>query len=98
MHIALVTCVRGEHLDDLAAHAAGLAAARHLRVVPARTVVFEDATAGIEAARAGGFGRIIGVGVAEHARALRAHGAHAMVADLAEVWLEGRRPGAEIAV
>jgi HAD superfamily hydrolase (TIGR01509 family) len=75
-----------------------LVAAQRLRAAPSRTVVVEDATAGIEAARAGGFGCIIGVGVAEHATALREHGAHAVVADLAWVRLEGRRPSAGIAV
>jgi alpha,alpha-trehalase len=75
-----------------------LEAVRRLGVPPARAVVFEDATAGVEAGRAGGFGLVVGVGHAEHAAALRARGAHAVVADLAEVKLEGRRPGARIAV
>jgi alpha,alpha-trehalase len=75
-----------------------LEAARRLGVPPARTVVFEDATAGVEAARAGGFGLVVGIGAAEHAAVLRARGAHAVVADLAEVQLEGRRPNARIAV
>lgn len=75
-----------------------LEAARRLGVPPARAAVFEDATAGVEAGRAGSFGLVIGIGAAEHARALRAHGAHAVVADLAEVRLEDRRPGATVAV
>jgi alpha,alpha-trehalase len=65
-----------------------LEAARRLGVSPARAVVFEDATAGVEAGRAGGFGLVVGVGAAEHAGALRAAGAHAVVADLGEVRLE----------
>jgi alpha,alpha-trehalase len=73
-------------------------AARRLGVPPARAAVFEDATAGVEAGRAGNFGLVIGIGTAEHATALRAHGAHAVVADLAEVRLEDRRPGATVAV
>jgi beta-phosphoglucomutase-like phosphatase (HAD superfamily) len=75
-------------------------AAVHARacVPPARAAVFEDATAGIAAGRAGSFGLVIGIGAAEHATALRAHGAHAVVADLAEVYLEDRRPGATVAV
>ena len=54
----------------------------------------EDATSGVEAGRAGGFGLVVGVGAGEHAAALRARGAHAVVADLAEVRLRGRRSGA----
>jgi alpha,alpha-trehalase len=38
-----------------------LEAARRLGAPPLHVVVFEDATAGIAAARAGGFGRVIGV-------------------------------------
>jgi trehalose 6-phosphate phosphatase len=75
-----------------------LEAARRLGVPPARAVVFEDATSGVEAGRAAGFGLVVGVGAAEHATELRARGAHVVVADLAEVQLEGRRPGARIAV
>jgi beta-phosphoglucomutase family hydrolase len=75
-----------------------LEAARRLGAAPARAVVFEDATAGVEAGRAGGFGLVVGVGAAEHAAALRARGAHVVVADLAEVRLEGRRPDARTAV
>ncbi len=75
-----------------------LEAARRLGVLPARAAVFEDATAGVAAGRAGSFGVGIGIGAAEHATALRAHGAHAVVADLAEVHLEDRRPGATVAV
>jgi len=75
-----------------------LEAARRLGMLPARAAVFEDATAGVAAGRAGSFGLGIGTGAAEHATALRAHGAHAVVADLAEVHLEDRRPGATVAV
>jgi beta-phosphoglucomutase family hydrolase len=75
-----------------------LEAARRVGVLPARAVVFEDATAGVEAGRAGGFGLVIGVGAGAHAAALRAAGAHAVVADLAEVQLDGHRPTARLAV
>jgi beta-phosphoglucomutase family hydrolase len=67
-----------------------LEAARRLDASPDRAVVFEDATAGVEAARAGVFGLVVGVGAAEHAAALRASGADAVVADLGHVRLEGR--------
>jgi alpha,alpha-trehalase len=68
-----------------------LEAARRLGVPPARSVVFEDATAGVEAGRAGGFGLVVGIGAGEHAAALLERGAHAVVADLAAVRLAGRR-------
>jgi beta-phosphoglucomutase family hydrolase len=65
-----------------------LEAARRLDASPTRTAVFEDAAAGVEAAHAGGFGLVIGVGAAAHARELLEHGADAIVADLGEVQLE----------
>lgn len=62
-----------------------LACAAWLRTSPPRCAVFEDATAGIAAARAGGFGVIIGVGVGEQAARLRTAGAHAVVASALDV-------------
>jgi alpha,alpha-trehalase len=59
-----------------------LAAARRLNVPPARAVVVEDAEAGVAAARAGGFGLVIGVDRDDHAGALLAHGADHVVARL----------------
>ena len=68
-----------------------LEAARRLAVAPARAVVFEDATAGVEAARRGRFALVIGVGSAEHAAGLLAGGADVVVADLGEIRPEGHR-------
>jgi beta-phosphoglucomutase family hydrolase len=68
-----------------------LEAARRLGVFPACTVVFEDATSGVAAARAGGFGLVIGVGPSTHAAALLESGADHIVSDLSEVHLEGYR-------
>ncbi|MGE5320402.1 MAG: HAD family hydrolase [Hyphomicrobiaceae bacterium] len=65
-----------------------LAAARQLGVPPQRAVVFEDALAGVEAGRAGGFALVIGVDRAGQAEALRQHGADAVVQDLAQVSVE----------
>ena len=62
-----------------------LAAAADLGVDRKEAVVFEDALAGVEAGRAGGFGYVIGVDRLGHADALRAHGADVVVADLAEL-------------
>lgn len=62
-----------------------LRAAAELGVVAARSVVVEDAIAGVQAGRAGGFGLVIGL--ARHAddEALRRNGAHLVVHDLSEV-------------
>ena len=62
-----------------------LAAAKALDVEPAAAAVFEDALAGVEAGRAGSFGYVVGVDRAGQAEALRAHGADAVVEDLAEL-------------
>jgi beta-phosphoglucomutase family hydrolase len=62
-----------------------LAGARALAVEPARAVVFEDALAGVEAGRAGGFGFVVGVDRVGQAEALRSHGADLVVDDLADL-------------
>jgi beta-phosphoglucomutase family hydrolase len=62
-----------------------LHAARELGVAPVRAAVVEDALAGVEAGRAGGFGAVIGVDRAGQAAALREHGATHVVRDLAEL-------------
>jgi beta-phosphoglucomutase family hydrolase len=62
-----------------------LAAARRLSVDPPHAAVFEDALAGVEAGRAGGFGFVVGVDRVGQAEALRQHGADIVVADLAEL-------------
>ncbi len=68
-----------------------LEAARRLGVLPKRGVVFEDATAGVAAARAGCFGLVVGVGRATNAAALLESGANRVIADLSEVVLRGCR-------
>ncbi|MDM7855987.1 beta-phosphoglucomutase family hydrolase [Cellulomonas alba] len=62
-----------------------LEGARRLGVDPTRTVVVEDAIAGVEAGHAGGFGLVIGVDRDDHADELAARGADLVVADLAEL-------------
>jgi beta-phosphoglucomutase family hydrolase len=62
-----------------------LAAAEALGVPPAAAAVFEDARAGVEAGRAGGFGFVVGVDRTGQADALREHGADVVVSDLAEL-------------
>jgi beta-phosphoglucomutase family hydrolase len=71
-----------------------LEAARRLGVPPPAAVVFEDATAGVEAGRRGGFGLVVGVGDADRADSLRRHGAHVVVADLGMVSLVPRAQAA----
>ncbi|MHB8417027.1 MAG: beta-phosphoglucomutase family hydrolase [Myxococcales bacterium] len=72
-----------EHLRGKPAPDAYLAAARALDVPPARAAVFEDALAGVEAGRAGGFGFVVGVDRAGQAAELHEHGATVVVEDLA---------------
>ncbi len=62
-----------------------LEGARRLGVDPANAVVFEDALAGVEAGRAGGFGFVVGVDRVGQAEELRRHGADIVVKDLAEL-------------
>lgn len=75
-----------------------LAAARRLGVEPARAVVFEDALAGVEAGRAGGFGLVVGVDRVGQAAALRGHGADIVIDDFARLGLVGERPAGARAV
>jgi len=62
-----------------------LEAARMLGTAPAQGAVYEDALAGVEAGRAGGFGLVVGVDRVGQAPALREHGADVVVRDLAEL-------------
>ncbi len=62
-----------------------LAAARKLATEPSEAAVFEDALAGVEAGRAGGFGWVVGVDRVGQAEALRRRGADVVVQDLAEL-------------
>ncbi len=63
-----------------------LEGARVLAVAPEQAAVFEDALAGVQAGRDGGFGYVVGVNRLddEHARGLRQHGASVVVDDLAD--------------
>jgi beta-phosphoglucomutase family hydrolase len=62
-----------------------LEAARMLGISPARAVVVEDALAGVQAGRAGGFGLVIGVDREGSGDVLRTSGADVVVTDLAEL-------------
>jgi beta-phosphoglucomutase family hydrolase len=100
LRAASLTALFGASVDGIDIDRLGLAgkpapdmfleAARRLDVRPARAAVFEDATSGVEAARAGGFGLVVGIGDAGHATGLFKSGADQVVADLSEVRLETR--------
>lgn len=65
-----------------------LEAAGRLGVPPERAAVVEDALAGVEAGRRGGFGLVVGVDRGGQAEELRARGADVVVADLGELRLD----------
>lgn len=62
-----------------------LEAVRRLGFEPSRAVVIEDAIAGVEAGRAGGFGLVIGVDRSGQSMALRGAGADVVVPNLGDV-------------
>jgi trehalose 6-phosphate phosphatase len=66
-----------------------LEAAARLKAKPGESAVVEDALAGVEAGRRGGFGMVIGVARTQDSRELKKHGADATVADLKELKLAG---------
>jgi beta-phosphoglucomutase family hydrolase len=89
--------VDGMDIARLALHGkpapdAFLEAARRVKAEPSRTVVVEDAIAGVEAGRAGGFGCVIGVAHSGHSQALREAGANVVVTSLAQVQIAVEPP------
>jgi beta-phosphoglucomutase family hydrolase len=84
-----------DHLKGKPAPDTFLRGAEILGVEPSEAAVFEDALAGVEAGRSGGFGAVIGVDRVGHGHAddLRTHGATQVVSDLAEL-LEATAPTA----
>ncbi|WAX57167.1 beta-phosphoglucomutase family hydrolase [Jatrophihabitans cynanchi] len=81
-HTLQVQGLRGKPAPD-----SFLAGAKLFGTDPAAAVVFEDALAGVQAGRDGGFGFVVGVNRVddEHAGALRQHGADIVVSDLGEL-------------
>ena len=77
-----------EHLKGKPAPDTYLAGAKALGVTPDAAAVFEDALAGVEAGRAGGFACVVGVDRVGQADALRERGASVVVRDLAELLAE----------
>jgi beta-phosphoglucomutase family hydrolase len=74
-----------EHLRGKPAPDTFLAGARALSAPASQAVVFEDALAGVEAGRAGGFACVVGVDRVGQAEQLREHGASLVVEDLADL-------------
>jgi beta-phosphoglucomutase family hydrolase len=74
-----------DHLRGKPAPDTFLAGARAVGAGPDAAAVFEDALAGVEAGRAGGFARVVGVDRVGQADALRRHGADVVVRDLSEL-------------
>jgi beta-phosphoglucomutase family hydrolase len=74
-----------EHLKGKPEPDTYLRAARMLGAKATETAVYEDAIAGVEAGRSGGFGLVVGVDRVGQAMALRRHGADIVVRDLAEL-------------
>ncbi|WP_343233461.1 HAD-IA family hydrolase [Streptomonospora sp. PA3] len=81
------------HLPGKPDPALFLEAARRMRTPPARTAVFEDSLAGVEAGARGGFGLVVGVDRAGQAAQLHARGADVVVSDLAELRAARRKEG-----
>lgn len=77
------------HLPGKPAPDTFLAGAGALGVGPEAATVFEDALAGVEAGRAGGFALVVGVDRVGQADQLARHGADIVVSDLSEL-LEDR--------
>jgi beta-phosphoglucomutase family hydrolase len=79
--------LKQQHIPGKPAPDSFLAGARLAGVPAERAVVFEDATAGVEAGRRGAFGYVVGVNRLDdhHAQALREQGASVVVQDLAEL-------------
>jgi len=81
-YVAAAEDLAGKPAPDLP-----LACAARLAVAPGRCAFFEDAVAGVEAGRAGGFARVIGVAEGADADNLIAAGADETVPSLAHVTL-----------
>ena len=98
LHVTGLTDLFEARIDGLVARERGLpgkpapdtflAGAAELGVGAQEAVVFEDALAGVEAGRAGGFALVVGVDRVGQADALREHGADVVVEDLADLLLQ----------
>lgn len=76
-----------QHIPGKPAPDSFLAGAKLAGAQPQQCAVFEDATSGVQAGHAGGFGRVVGVNRLDdaHAKDLSDHGADVVVADLSDL-------------
>lgn len=74
-----------QHIKGKPAPDSFLAGAKLADATPDQAAVFEDATSGVAAGRAGNFGFVIGVDRVGHADALKQNGADVVVQDLSEL-------------
>lgn len=74
-----------QHIKGKPAPDSFLAGAKLAGATPDQAVVFEDATSGVAAGRAGNFGFVVGVDRVGHADALKQNGADVVVQDLSEL-------------
>ena len=74
-----------EHLKGKPAPDTYLRAASELHAAAAQAAVYEDALAGVQAGRAGGFGVVIGIDRDSQTQELYEHGADVVVRDLSEL-------------
>jgi len=82
-HVAAAEGLASKPAPDLP-----LACAARLGVAPARCAFFEDAVAGVEAGRAGGFAPVVGIASADDAQSLLDAGADRVVPSLDHVRLK----------
>ncbi len=82
-----------KHLKGKPAPDTYLAGAEALGVEASAACVFEDATSGVEAGRAGHFGHVVGVDRVGHREALLKDGADVVVDDLGELILDDGAAG-----
>jgi beta-phosphoglucomutase family hydrolase len=84
--------IKAMHLHGKPAPDSFLEGARVAGVGPEQAAVFEDATSGVQAGAAGGFGHVVGVNRLDdsHGKDLEAHGASIVVKELTEL-LAGSR-------
>lgn len=95
LHAAGIAQLFEEHVDGLQASQLGLKgkpapdvfleAARRLGIAPQEVAVFEDARKGVQAAKAGGFGLVVGVDRTHDQAALKAGGADLVIQEFPKV-------------